>query len=69
MKKLLVLGGGTAGTMSANRLSHKLKDWQVTVIDRDDKHRYQPGFLFMPFGTYSPEQVTKSRREALHKNV
>ena len=69
MKKLLILGGGTAGTMSANRLSHKLKDWQVTVIDRDDKHRYQPGFLFMPFGTYSPEQVTKSRREALHKNV
>lgn len=69
MKKLLVLGGGTAGTMSANRLANKLKDWQVTVIDRDDNHRYQPGFLFMPFGTYSPDQVTKSRREALNKNV
>lgn len=69
MKKLLVLGGGTAGTMSANRLANKLKDWQVTVIDRDDNHRYQPGFLFMPFGTYSPEQVTKSRRETLNKNV
>lgn len=69
MKKLLILGGGTAGTMSANRLSSKLKDWQVTVIDRDDNHRYQPGYLFMPFGTYSPEQVTKSRREILHKGV
>lgn len=69
MKKLLVLGGGTAGTMSANRLANKLKDWQVTVIDRDDNHRYQPGFLFMPFGTYSPDQVTKSRRESLNKNV
>lgn len=55
--------------MSANRLANKLKDWQVTVIDRDDNHRYQPGFLFMPFGTYSPDQVTKSRREALNKNV
>jgi sulfide:quinone oxidoreductase len=69
MKKLLVLGGGTAGTMSANRLAHLLKDWKVTVIDRDDNHRYQPGFLFMPFGTYSPDQITRSRRETLNKRV
>jgi sulfide:quinone oxidoreductase len=69
MKKLLILGGGTAGTMSANRLAAKLNDWQVTVIDRDDNHRYQPGFLFMPFGTYSPAQITKSRRETLNKKV
>lgn len=69
MKKLLILGGGTAGTMSANRLSSMLKDWQVTVIDRDDNHRYQPGYLFIPFGTYKPNQVTKSRREVLRKGV
>lgn len=69
MKKLLILGGGTAGTMSANRLSSLLKDWKVTVIDRDDNHRYQPGYLFMPFGTYKPDQVTKSRREVLRKEV
>jgi sulfide:quinone oxidoreductase len=69
MKKLLVLGGGTAGTMSANRLASTLKDWQVTVIDRDDNHHYQPGFLFIPFGTYTPDQVTKSRRETLNKDV
>lgn len=69
MKKLLILGGGTAGTMSANRLSSMLKDWQVTVIDRDDHHRYQPGYLFLPFGTYKPDQVTKSRREVLRKGV
>jgi sulfide:quinone oxidoreductase len=69
MKKLLVLGGGTAGTMSANRLAHMLKDWNVTVIDRDNNHRYQPGFLFMPFGTYTPDQITRSRRETLNKKV
>ncbi len=55
--------------MSANRLAHQLKDWKVTVIDRDDNHRYQPGFLFIPFGTYTPDQVTRSRRETLNKNV
>jgi len=71
MKKILVLGGGTAGTMAANKLRKALPvgDWSVTVVDADDKHRYQPGFLFMPFGTYQPTQVTKSRRKYLAKGV
>ena len=71
MKKLLVLGGGTAGSMAANKLRRKLSpsDWEITVVDADDNHRYQPGFLFMPFGTYRPDQVTKSRRKALNKDV
>ena len=71
MKKVLILGGGTAGTMAANKLSKALSpaDWSVTVIDVDDNHRYQPGFLFLPFGTYKPAQVTKSRRKYLSKGV
>ena len=71
MKNVLVLGGGTAGTMSANKLRKALPAdaWGVTVIDLDDNHRYQPGYLFMPFGTYKPEQVTKSRRKYLRKDI
>jgi len=57
--------------MAANKLRKELSahDWQITVIDADDDHRYQPGYLFMPFGTYSPQQVTKSRRATLHSRV
>ena len=71
MKQVLVLGGGTAGTMSANKLRKALPAdaWGVTVIDLDDNHHYQPGYLFMPFGTYKPEQVTKSRRKHLRKDI
>ena len=71
MKKLLVLGGGTAGTMAANKLRRvlPLTDWSITVVDSDDAHRYQPGYLFIPFGTYRPEQVTKSRRKVLSRDV
>ena len=70
MKKLLVLGGGTAGTMAANKLRKVLSaDWSITVIDADDEHRYQPGYLFMPFGTYTPDQVTKSRRKFINKDI
>ena len=41
MKKILVLGGGTAGTMTANKLRKALPadDWSVTVVDADDNHR------------------------------
>ena len=71
MKRLLILGGGTAGTMAANKLHKELpaSEWQITVIDADDEHRYQPGYLFMPFGTYKPSQVTKSRRASLNPVV
>ena len=70
MKKLLILGGGTAGTMAANKLRKALpRDWSITVIDADDNHRYQPGYLFLPFGTYKPQQITKSRRKQLSKDV
>ncbi|MCB9521124.1 MAG: NAD(P)/FAD-dependent oxidoreductase [Myxococcales bacterium] len=64
MNRLLVLGAGTAGTMMANKLARRLDpaQWEVTVVDRDDAHVYQPGLLFVPFGTYTPESLVRSRR-------
>ncbi len=57
MRQLLVLGGGTAGTMIVNQLRRRLapSEWTITVVDRDDDHYYQPGYLFLPFGTYTPD--------------
>ena len=54
MKKLLILGAGTAGTMLANKLSHELNpdNWKITIVDQDEVHYYQPGFLFIPFVIY-----------------
>lgn len=63
MKKLLILGGGTAGTMMANKLYKSLDsdEWEVTIVDRDKTHYYQPGFLFIPFGIYDKEDVKKPK--------
>ncbi|MEO6703372.1 MAG: FAD/NAD(P)-binding oxidoreductase [Jatrophihabitantaceae bacterium] len=71
MRRLLVLGGGTAGTMIVNKLRRRLDPdrWQITVVDRDDDHHYQPGFLFLPFGSYSPGQLTRSRRKFIPDGV
>ena len=71
MKKLLVLGAGTAGTMIVNRLRRRLDagEWDITIVDHDDVHPYQPGFLFVPFGTYSPDQITRPRHTSLPNGV
>ena len=46
MKKLVILGGGTGGTMMANKLRKDLDDdWMITIIDKDNIHYYQPGLL------------------------
>ncbi len=61
MKRLLVLGAGTAGTMAVNKLRPLLTrdEWNITIVDQRDVHYYQPGYLFIPFGTYRPEEVIK----------
>ncbi|MCK7468699.1 MAG: hypothetical protein MZU91_11675 [Desulfosudis oleivorans] len=55
----------------ANLLRRRLPraDWAVTVIDRDNEHYYQPGFLFIPFGFYTRENIVKPRARFLPRGV
>jgi sulfide:quinone oxidoreductase len=71
MKHLLVLGAGTAGTMVVNKLRLRLSpsEWHITVVDRDDEHHYQAGYLFIPFGTYARQDVVKRRSRFIPEGV
>ncbi|MBX3737444.1 MAG: NAD(P)/FAD-dependent oxidoreductase [Candidatus Didemnitutus sp.] len=71
MKKLLILGAGTAGTMMANKMAHALdrSEWQITIVDRDGTHHYQPGYLFVPFGVYTARDVVKPRKDYLAPGI
>lgn len=71
MRRLLVLGAGTAGTMVANKLRPLLPEdeWSITLVDSDLEHHYQPGYLFIPFGTYSPEEVLKPKKQFIPAGV
>lgn len=71
MKNLLILGGGTAGTVMANKLRKELpvEEWQITVIDKDPVHHYQPGFLFIPFGIYSARDVVRRKKDFLSNYI
>jgi sulfide:quinone oxidoreductase len=71
MKKIVILGAGTAGTMMANKLDRALSpdEWSITVVDQVKTHYYQPGFLFIPFGIYSQKDVVKPKRDFLPPRV
>ena len=71
MNKLLILGAGTAGTMMLNKF-HRVLDpmeWEITIIDHNETHFYQPGFLFIPFGVYKQEDVIKPKRDFFPEKV
>jgi sulfide:quinone oxidoreductase len=71
MRRLLILGAGTAGTMVANKLRPMLapSEWTITIVDRSEEHHYQPGYLFVPFGTYRPEEIVRPRRPLITRGV
>src|SRR5579875_927120 len=66
---VVILGGGTGGTLTANRLRRRFDqdDMTITVVDRDDRHVYQPGLLFVPFGLSQVEDIVRSRRRQLRR--
>ena len=65
MRKLVILGAGTGGTIMLNKLSEALdkNEWQITIVDQFETHYYQPGFLFIPFGIYTRKDIMKPKRD------
>ena len=71
MKKILILGSGAGGTIVANNLRKRLspKQWDITIIDNDEVHHYQPGWLFIPFEIYTPADCQKPKRDFIPDGV
>jgi len=71
MRKLVILGAGTAGTMMLNKLYNALdlNEWSITIVDKEETHYYQPGFLFIPFEIYTRKDVIKPKRDFFPSGV
>ena len=69
--RVVILGGGTGGTLTANRLRRLFADDEmaITVIDQDNRHVYQPGLLFVPFGLAHVEDIVRPRARQLHHGI
>jgi sulfide:quinone oxidoreductase len=75
MQRVVILGGGVGGTLTANLVARKLKariakgEAKVTVVDLSGKHTYQPGYMYIAMGHERPERLIRSERSLLDKNV
>ncbi len=71
MKKIVILGAGTGGTIMANKLRKALdkSEAEITIVDRDKTHYYQPGLLFIPFGIYNRDDVIKPKADFIPPGV
>ncbi len=71
MKRLVILGAGTAGTIMANRLRRRLAAdaWAIQIVDEHPDHYYQPGFLFLPFGLYTERDVVRPKRRFIPRGA
>jgi sulfide:quinone oxidoreductase len=69
-RHVLILGGGTGGTITANRLRRMLpSSIDITVIDSSDTHVYQPGLLFVPFGLADADELMRPLDRQLHRGI
>src|SRR5438034_2336515 len=57
--------------MTANRLRRHFDpdEAEIHVVDRDDRHVYQPGLLFVPFGLADPGEIVRPRHAQLADGV
>ncbi len=73
--RILILGGGVGGTLTANLLARRLRrridagEATVTVVDATGNHVYQPGFMYIAMGGERPEKLEKRERALLDKRV
>jgi sulfide:quinone oxidoreductase len=69
--RIVVLGGGTGGTLTANRLRRLYSPTEavVTVVDQNDCHVYQPALLFVPFGMVGAQDIVRPRSRQLRKGI
>jgi sulfide:quinone oxidoreductase len=74
-KKVLIVGGGLAGTIVANGLCRQLSDEirgnevSITMLGATDTHMYQPGLLYVPFGRIREKDLFRDQRKVLDRRV
>lgn len=71
MDRIVILGGGVGGTLTANLLARRLRDrithhqLDITLVDAMGAHVYQPGFMYIAMGGEREERLARPERSLL----
>lgn len=71
MHRIVILGGGTGGTMLANLLAKKLGRDEAEIVLVTDRaaHTYQPGWLYVPFGRQDAAELQRPLARLLRNDI
>ena len=75
MHRIVILGGGVGGTLTANLLARRFRRQleagtvEVVVVDATGRHVYQPGFMYIAMGGERAERLERSERSLLDRRV
>jgi sulfide:quinone oxidoreductase len=75
MERIVILGGGVGGTLTANLLARRLADAialnqvDITLVDTAGAHVYQPGFMYIAMGHEREEKLARPERALLDAEV
>jgi len=73
--RILVVGGGTGGTIVANNLARRLATEiragkaRITMLSASDQHMYQPGLLYVAFGQMMPDELYRDEASLLETSI
>ena len=73
--RIIVVGGGTGGTIVANNLARRLSSeirkgkCRLTMLSASDQHMYQPGLLYVAFGQMMPDELYRDQQSLLEPNI
>ncbi|MFP4117253.1 MAG: FAD-dependent oxidoreductase, partial [Salinivenus sp.] len=73
--RIVIIGGGTGGTVTANRLAEKLHseidagEADITLVTDGPQHVYKPMWLYVAFNRKDVEESYRPHREVLDDRV
>ena len=67
--KIVIVGGGAAGITMAAYLVDKLRNPNITIIEPNEIHHYQPGYTMIAGGVFTPDEILKPNKDLIPRQV